>query len=215
MKPLETLAKLEALGHPLFETRDLAALLGVADSSATRAATRLADAGAIIKLARGKWALARNVNRLAVPEHLTAPFPSYISLQSALYYHGMISQIPAVIYAVSLARPRTYNTPMGAFSIHHIAPKFFLGYEMDPSGGAKIAVPEKALVDFLYLSPSRSRTFVNLPELELPEKFDWQKAFKMAQRIGSPARSRFVKDRLSSLRDSIRLEKTGLRPPSR
>ena len=38
MKPVETLAKLEHLGHPLFETRDLAALLGVANSSATRAA---------------------------------------------------------------------------------------------------------------------------------------------------------------------------------
>ena len=46
MKPVETLAKLEALGHALFETRDLAALLGVADSSATRAATRLSNSGA-------------------------------------------------------------------------------------------------------------------------------------------------------------------------
>ena len=106
MSPIATLAKLEALGQSLFETRDLTALLNVADSSATRTASRLARAGLLMKLGRGKWALSRNLNRLSVPEFLTSPFPSYISLQSALYHHGMISQIPAVIYAVSLARTR-------------------------------------------------------------------------------------------------------------
>lgn len=204
MKPVETLAKLEALGHPLFETRDLAVLLGVANSSATRAATRLAQSGAIVKLARGKWAVARNVNRLGIPEHLTSPFPAYISLQSALYYHGMISQIPAVTYAVSLARIRRYQTPLGAFSIHHVVPEFFFGYETDPLGSSKIAVPEKALVDFFYFSPTRSRTFANLPELELPKKFHWRKAFEMVGKIKSRARHRFVSEKLAALQKRAR-----------
>src|SRR5205807_10232788 len=122
---------------PLFETRDLAALLGVADSSATRAATRLSNSGAINKLARGKWAMTRNVNRLAIPEHLASPFPAYVSLQSALYYHGMISQIPPVTYAVSLARTGTYATPIGTFSNHHIGRRFDSGLELDPSASPK------------------------------------------------------------------------------
>lgn len=207
MKPVETLAKLEALGHALFETRDLAALLGVADSSATRAATRLSNSGAIIKLARGKWAMTRNVNRLAIPEHLASPFPAYVSLQSALYYHGMISQIPAVTYAVSLARTRTYDTPIGTFSIHHVGPSFFFGFELDPSGVAKIATPEKALVDIFYFSPTRTRLFVKLPEIEFPRTFGWKKTFEMAAKIKSPARRVFVERSLLATRKSIKQRK--------
>lgn len=55
-------------------------------------------------------------------EYLTGPFPSYVSPQTALFYHEMISQIPHIIYAVSLARTRQYKTPLGNVSIHHLQP---------------------------------------------------------------------------------------------
>jgi predicted transcriptional regulator of viral defense system len=48
---------------------------------------------------------------------LTAPFPAYVSLQSALYLHGMVSQVPAVTYAVMLARARRFVTPLGTVAI--------------------------------------------------------------------------------------------------
>ena len=37
----------------------------------------------------------------------------------------MISRVPAVTYAVSLARARRYHTPLGAVSVHHVTPGFF------------------------------------------------------------------------------------------
>jgi predicted transcriptional regulator of viral defense system len=207
MRPTETLAKLQMLGQPLFETRDLAALLNVANSSATRTATRLAKTGMIVKLAQGKWALRRDVNRLAIPEHLTAPYPTYVSLQTALYHHGMISQIPAVTYAVSLARTRRYDTPIGTVSIHHVEPEFFFGYELDESGMVKVATPEKALVDVCYFSPTRSRLFKRLPEIEIPRRFSWKKTLAIASKIKSQARRTFVEHALATLRDSIKAEK--------
>jgi predicted transcriptional regulator of viral defense system len=207
MSPIAMLARIEALGQPMFETRDLAALLNVADSTASRTASRLAAAGLILKLGRGKWALSRNLNRLDVPEFLTSPFPSYISLQSALYHHAMISQIPAVIYAISLARTRRYQTPIGTISIHRVEPEFFFGYELDESGMVKIATPEKALVDVFYLSPTRSRLFKNLPEIEFPHRFSWTKTFQIASKIESRARRTFVKQSLESLRHSIKSKK--------
>jgi predicted transcriptional regulator of viral defense system len=207
MRPTETIAKLQALGQPLFETRDLAALLNVANSSATRTATRLAKTGMIVKLAQGKWALGRDVNRLAIPEHLTAPYPTYVSLQTALYHHRMISQIPAVIYAVSLARTRRYDTPVGAISIHHIESEFFFGYELDESGMVKMATPEKALVDVCYFSPTRSRLFKRLPEIEIPRRFSWNKTLVLASKIKSQARRTFVEHALATLRDSIKAGK--------
>lgn len=206
MTQIEAFARIEAFGQPCFETKDIAALLGVEHSNANKIATRLAKSGLIVPLIRGKWAL-RRADRLAIPEHLAVPYPAYISLQSALYYHSMISQVPSVTYAVSLARTRRYQTPIGTFSIHHIDADFFFGYELDSSGAAKIAVPEKALLDVLYLGPTRTRLFVRLPEVEFPREFSWQGAFEMAAKIRSPARRAFVKNTLSSVRTSSRHEK--------
>jgi predicted transcriptional regulator of viral defense system len=198
------LGKIEALGQPLFETKDVAALLGVENSNANKIVSRLAKGGLIISIRRGKWALRTRLNKLAVAEHLTSPYPAYVSLQSALYHHGMISQIPAVTYVVSLARARRYKTPIGTFSIHHVAPDFFFGYEWDKTGRVKIASPEKALADMFYFSPTKTRLFVKLPELQLPRRFDWSKIFEMARQIKSPARRQFVKERLTSIRQQLR-----------
>jgi predicted transcriptional regulator of viral defense system len=206
MTQIEALSKIEALGQPFFETKDVAALLGVQHSNANKIATRLAAAGLIVPLARGKWAL-RRANKLAIPEHLTAPYPAYISLHSALYHHGMISQIPSVIYAVSLARTRRYQTPIATISIHHMGPDFFLGYETDHLGSFKIATPEKALLDVFYLGPTRSRLFVNLPEIEFGRGFSWPKAFQFATKIKSPARRAAVERALVSIRGSVQLQK--------
>lgn len=201
MKQIEALAKIESLGHPFFETRDVAAVLRVSNTNANKIATRLAETGFVIRLARGRWALPRNLNKLAVPEQLAAPHPAYISLQSALYQHGLISQIPVVTYAVSLARTRRYETPLGVFSIHHAHADFFFGFEPDPSGSAMIAVPEKALVDVFYFSPTRTRLFATLPELEIPKSFNWTTAQRMAGRIRGKGRRRLVAGKLAALKE--------------
>ncbi len=202
MTQVEALARIERLGLPLFETKDIAALLKVENSNANKIASRLAHAGLLIPIRRGRWALRSRLNKLAIPEHLTAPYPTYVSLQTALYHHGMISQIPAVTYAVSLIRTRRYETPVGVFSIHHVEPEFFFGYELDESGIVKIATPEKALVDIYYLSPTRTRLFKSLPDIEFPARFSWTKTFQIASKIKSRARRTFVESALESMRDS-------------
>lgn len=207
MTQIEALAKIERLGLPLFETKDLAALLKVENSNANKIASRLAQTGLIVPIRRGRWALRRSLNKLAIPEHLTAPYPTYVSLQTALYHHGMISQIPAVTYAVSLARSRRYDTPIGTISIHHVEPEFFFGYELDESGIVKIATPEKALVDVYYLSPTRSRLFTKLPEIEIPRQFEWNKTFEIASKVKSHARRSFVERALATLHDSMKAGK--------
>ena len=90
---------------------------------------------------------------VALVPHLTAQLPSYVSLQTALYHHGMISQIPSAVYAVSLTWTRRYATAVAEFSVYHVAPGWFFGYEEPGERRMPMAVPEKALVDVLYLSP--------------------------------------------------------------
>jgi predicted transcriptional regulator of viral defense system len=207
MTQIEALAQIERLGLPLFETKDLAALLKVENSNANKIASRLAQTGLVIPIRRGRWALRSRLNKLAIPEHLTAPYPTYVSLQTALYHHGMISQIPAVTYAVSLARTKRYDTPIGTISIHHVEPEFFFGYELDESGMVKMAKPEKALVDVCYFSPTRSRLFQRLPEIEIPGRFSWNKTFAIASKIKSRPRRIFVERALESVRESSKNNK--------
>ena len=73
-------------------------------------------------------------------------------------------------------RSARVRTGVGTFSIHHVRPELFGGAERDPSSGVRIASREKALVDYLYLSPTRTRLFAALPELELPKGFDAREA---------------------------------------
>lgn len=192
MRLLEAQAQLLALGQPAFTTADASACLGITRGHASKVLERVSRAEQIVRLRHSLWGVRDRVQALALPQYLTAPFPSYVSLQSALYYHGMISQIPSVTYAVSLARTRGFRTPLGAVSVHHVDPSFFFGFESVGDRGARMAVPEKALLDVLYLSPAKTRLFRVLPELELPKGFSITRARGMIRRIRSSRRRNLV-----------------------
>jgi predicted transcriptional regulator of viral defense system len=166
----DAFAKLRQLGVPVIDTADAAAALRLSTSAATKTLARLAEAGLVTSIRQGTWWVNGTIDPYRLPEFLTAPLESYVSLHTSLYLHGMIEQIPSVIYAVSLARTQRVATQVGAFSIHHVAPEVFGGYE-ETASGVKLASPEKALFDFAYLSTGRSRLFTALPELELPRRF--------------------------------------------
>ncbi|MEI7879896.1 MAG: hypothetical protein WCI95_03370 [bacterium] len=195
MRLVDALNRLQRFAQPAMETGDAAVILGLEKSHASKVLARLAETGHLLALRRGVWAFPGRLDLLAVPERLTAPQPAYLSLQSALYHHGMISQIPVLVYAVSLARTRRYDTPLGVISVHHIAPEFFFGFESLGENGIRMARPEKALLDVFYLAPARSRLFCNLPEVERPEGFDVPEAQRMIARIPFPARRNMVADR--------------------
>jgi len=192
MNLIETYGRILRMGSNVFRTSDAVAYLNIPTSTASRLLARLAAAGHLLNLRHGVWAIPGKVDPLALPTILAAPFPSYVSLQSALYYHGMISQIPNVIYAVSVGRARVFRTPLGTVSLHHLQPEFFFGFEVMEADGVTMATPEKALLDYYYLSPAKSKLFRALPELELPPKFDVKLARRMIQRIPSAKRRMLV-----------------------
>jgi predicted transcriptional regulator of viral defense system len=192
MTLVDALTSLAAMNAAVFDTGDAAARLHLTNAYASQVLARLAAARQLVRLRRGLWAFPDRVDRLSLPGRLTAPLPSYVSLQSALYFHEMISQVPAITYAVSLARARRFGTPLGDVSIHHVAPGFFFGFADASGQGVLMASPEKALVDFLYLSPARSMLFRALPELELPRGFSGRRAYAMTNRIESSRRRKMV-----------------------
>jgi len=192
---LPALKRLQGLVTPSFTTRDAAALLEIAPAHASQTLRRLSLQGQLLHLGRGRWALAGAIDRYALPEALTAPRPAYVSLYTALYHYSFVEQIPDVIYAVTLAPTRRAVTPAGVVSLHQVAPTFFTGFEQ-AAPSYKIALPEKALVDTLYLRPARSKLFRALPELELPRRFSAARARQFTKLIEHRARRTLVEHEL-------------------
>lgn len=200
MNQIEALRRLRSLGTSGFETRDAVALLGVTPANANMILRRLERGGMLTHLSRGRWATPGGIHRFALPELLSAPYPAYVSLQSGLFHHGLIEQVPAVVYAVTIGRPRRVPTPLGVVSFHRMPPELFSGFEVDDASDAKIATPEKALFDLLYLAPGRSRLFAKLPELELPRSFRWPQLQRYVALVRSPSRRALLTRSIARIR---------------
>lgn len=202
MRAIDAYADLRRFGKPVMTTGDAAVRMRVSPSAASRTLSRLAAKGLVERLRHGLWALSPDIDPLLLPEYLTSPLPSYVSLQTALYHHGMIDQIPQVVYVASLASTRRIRTSVATYSVHRLVPEFFGGYRMDPKTRVKIAPPEKALLDVLYLTSTRSRLFASLPELELPRHFDSRECRRWVAKIPAPYRRTMVTRRLDAILSS-------------
>ena len=185
MNSRDALARLIALQIPVIDTADAAAALGQSPFAASKTLARLAESALVTQVRHGTWWLGRDVDPDRLASFITAPFPAYISLQTALYRRGMIEQIPEILYLVSLARTQRVDTSAGTFSIHHVTPELFGAFE-ETKSGACLATPEKAIFDLAYLSGGRSRLFASVPELEVPSSFRWRELRRWIARVASP-----------------------------
>jgi len=198
MKIVDAYYKIKLFNLPIFRTNDIATYLQITTSHASHILSRLAKSEHIKRIKHGMWAIPELVEPLIIPQYLTAPLPCYISLHSALYYYGMISQVPDTIYAVSLAKTKCYSTPLGRMSIHHINAEFFFGFDT-LENGVNLAAPEKALLDVLYLSAAKSKLFSALPELELSKDFSINKAKEIIQQIKTVKTKTLIERRFTAI----------------
>jgi predicted transcriptional regulator of viral defense system len=97
--------------------------------------------------------------------------PSYISTESALRAYNLIPEIVFLTTCITTRKTRFIETPIGNFQYHSIKESLFFGYKLVDINGItyKIAEPEKALLDFLYLrSDLKNRS--DLIELRINEE---------------------------------------------
>ncbi len=103
--------------------------------------------------------------------------PSYISLQSALSWHGLIPEGVFTVTSVSTLKTQSFQTPLGNFSWLHLKPALFFGYQLEALDDFrfKVADPAKALLDLIYLRPALSDAAhfheLRLNFFEIREKF--------------------------------------------
>jgi predicted transcriptional regulator of viral defense system len=171
MKSTEALAALERFGKKVITTSEAAALWQVSLSSASKTLSRIGTAELVREVRSGIWSVGTAMpDILEIVPVLTRPYPSYVSMYSALFRHGMIEQIPRALHVVSLGRPKREMTTLGTVMIHHLQPEVFGGYQGESVFRSGIATPEKALVDTVTVLSSRGGK-VTLPEVELPGSF--------------------------------------------
>ena len=81
--------------------------------------------------------------------------PSYVSLESAFSHYDWIPEAVITVTSVTTRKTQAFDTPVGHFRYSSTKPLLHFGYRLlDVDGyGAKMAEPEKALLDFLYFHP--------------------------------------------------------------
>ena len=148
---------IEIVGEePIFETGLLLAG-AVNKTDVRRQLSRWTKAGRI-------WQLRRGLYTLAPPFQKVKPHPfvvanrmvhgSYVSLQSALAYYGLIPEYVPVVTSVTVSRPGHWDTLLGKYDFHHVKTNMFRGYRLTvltAGQEAFVATPEKALLDLVYL----------------------------------------------------------------
>lgn len=146
--------------------------------------SRWVRSGRLVQLRRGIYALGPAWRRTEPHPFLVAnklQHGSYVSMQSAMAYHGLIPEYVPVITSAGPGRPGTLRNPLGTFQFRHLASGMLFGYaytEVAPRQYAFIASAEKALLDLVYLTPGAdSRDYlgelrlqagaIDLPQLRL------------------------------------------------
>jgi hypothetical protein len=155
--------------------------------------SRWKKAGRLVQLRRGVYALAPTWRKAEPHPFLVAARlqrGSYVSLQSALAWHGMIPEHVPVVTSVGPGRPETVRNPLGTFQFNHLSRGLLFGYsrvEVVSRQFAFIASPEKALLDLAHLTPGAdSEDYLGELRLQNPAVLQMPVLHDFAQRSGKP-----------------------------
>lgn len=115
--------------------------------------------GTIIRVKKGLYIFGPETARELYSKETLANLiygPSYISLEYALSFYGLIPERVEAVTSVTNKRKKYFNTPVGIFSYRYINPLIYSYgitlYEVDKYHPILIASREKALSDMLYFS---------------------------------------------------------------
>jgi len=177
--------------EPVFESSIL--LAGDVEPKLIRVQlSRWVKTGRIYRLRRGLYSIAPPYQRRQPHPFLVAnrlKKASYVSLQSALSFYGLIPEVVNTTTSVSTGRPERLETPLGVYEFRHIKTELLFGFQMTGLGGqsALIATPEKALLDLIYLQPGGdSAAYLKELRLQNMEKLDKDLLRRQSEKFDTP-----------------------------
>jgi predicted transcriptional regulator of viral defense system len=181
VKKIEALLILQKSGRDIFSLIDLKKLLRIrSDNTAYVQTNRLTKEGFLDRIAKGVYCLKdKKPADFEIANFLYKP--SYVSLESALAYYGILIQVPQVITSVTLKRAKKIRAVNKEFIYFHLDQRYYSDYIKEQH--FIIATPEKALIDTIFFA-SYGRTVIN-PEEWVLDKIDKKRFKKLSVRIES------------------------------
>ena len=196
--------KLKEKNLIIFTPLDIRRLFGTSRVAVTFLLHRYAKKGLILRLKRGLYSLAEMPpNNYLVANHLYEP--SYVSLDTALSYYGII---PETIYSITSATTKAARRFVAGgieYSYQKIGKEFFTGYRAVKYQGETVllAEPEKALADYLYFVGLKKRDLsyerLNLGKVQKSKLTAYVKLFKR------PKMNNLIKNIYAQLRQPQRI----------
>ncbi|RMF27362.1 MAG: hypothetical protein D6759_17835 [Chloroflexi bacterium] len=178
------LQELARQGRDFLTLPALQRLTGLREGAVRKAVLRLEKKGYLMRVGRHLYA-----NRLGHPTlealAMILGVPCYISFESALERHGLLSQVPLVLTCASTSRSGWRQTALGEILFHRLQPALFFGYRTEE--GILWAEPEKALLDWLYIHRKLHGVTPSLDELAW-DAVDTERLREWASRYPRPVR---------------------------
>ncbi len=112
-----------------------------------------------------------------IANHLCAP--SYVSLQTALRYYGLIPEYVTAMQSMTLKSSQSFENDLGYFIYHHLSREAFaVGVCIVTANGVSwtMATPEKALCDLIAVTPGVNLRYLKDVGMYLEEdlRFDME-----------------------------------------
>lgn len=140
----------------VFTQADVCAAVAGSDFSRHGLIKRAIAGGEIVNIRRGLYCLSDAYRKEPVDVYSLAQYiygPSYVSMESALSFHGWIPEAVYSCTSASLKASKEFDTPLGLFTYRRVPQKsLFAGVERLEEGGkcCFMAAPAKALADYIY-----------------------------------------------------------------
>lgn len=179
--------------------------------------------GIIIRVKKGLYIFGEEFREKPYSQEILANLmygPSYISLEYALQYHGLIPERVEAVTSVTTGRSRRFTSPVGLFIYRRIPLLAFrIGMDRIEIGKGRaflIAIPEKALADKIYTDrgPGIRTQMMMTAYLENDLRIDTDDLIKLEPEIFDVIAQRYRSKKIQLLSDLIRRKKSRLQKES-
>lgn len=142
--------------YPYFETKELRIVLGGEYRHSMLVNLKnWTKKGLITMFRRGLYGFSDAISKVDILPLATKLYaPSYVSMECALSWYGIIPEAVFTVTSVTTRKTKRFKTSVGNFQYRKIKKQVFGGFETRSEKGISfnLALPEKAVVDFLYLN---------------------------------------------------------------
>ena len=143
--------------------------------------------GSLIRLKRGLYVVSPKISGKLLSIELIANHiygPSYVSMESALRYYGLIPEKTYSVDSMTIKRSRKFDNTIARFKYTYCPSSYYaigVNQEMKEGYSFLIASPEKALCDVIIYTPQlRLRSMVAMQEYLCDDlRLDMDEFFKM------------------------------------